>query len=423
MNRFVYTLLLYAAAPLVWMRLLWKARRQREYLRHWGERYGWYASRQAPRPLLWLHAVSVGETRAAEPLVRALRERYPGHRVLVTHMTPTGRETGERLFGETVERCYLPYDYPGAVGRFLAHYRPVLGVLMETEIWPNLVRACAQRRVPLYLVNARLSAKSQAGYARHRALAHEALDALAGIAAQTQDDAARFTALGATRVTVTGNVKFDIEPPSAMLALGARWRAAYGERPVLLAASTRDGEEALILDALREHALPGALLVIVPRHPERFDAVAALLAARGVAYQHRSADAPVERATTVLLGDSMGEMFAYYAACDVAFIGGSLLPFGSQNLIEACAVGKPVLIGSHTYNFAEAAELAVAAGAAMRVADAAMLLAACRELFADRERAAGMGRAGLEFCRGHRGATRRVMALLRPTGAAQESDS
>jgi 3-deoxy-D-manno-octulosonic-acid transferase len=413
MNRRAYTALLYVAAPLVWLRLLWKARRQRAYLRHWGERYGCYAPRSSAQPLLWLHAVSVGETRAAQPLVRALRERYPQHRVLVTHMTPTGRATGEQLFGDAVERCYLPYDYPGAVARFLDHYRPALGVLMETEIWPNLVRACAQRRLPLYLVNARLSAKSQAGYARHRALTHEALAALAGIAAQTQDDAARFAALGAQRVVVTGNVKFDIEPPPAMLALGARWRAAYGGRPVLLAASTRDGEEALILDALRERALPGALLVIVPRHPERFDEVASLLSARGIAYQRRSADAPVEHATAVVLGDSMGEMFAYYAACDVAFIGGSLLPYGSQNLIEACAVGKPVLIGPHTYNFAEAAELAVAAGAAMRVADAKTLLAACRELFADRERSARMGRAGLEFCREHRGATRRVMELLR----------
>lgn len=413
MTRRLYTLLLYALLPLVPLRLLWRARRQRGYLRHVGERFGYYRGPAPAAGVIWIHAVSVGETRAAEPLVRALRRRHPQHRVLLTHMTPTGRETGELLFDATVDRCYLPYDYPGAVRRFLAHFRPVAGALMETELWPNLIHAAALRGVPLYLVNARLSEKSYAGYERHRALAGAALRALAGIAAQTEADAGRLAALGARDVRVTGSLKFDIAPPPALLDRGAQWRAAYGVRRVLLAASTRAGEEALVLDAFERMAVPGALLVLVPRHPDRCDEVAALLERRGVAYQRRSAGAALQPGARVLLGDSLGEMFAYYAACDVAFIGGSLLPFGSQNLIEACAVGKPVLIGPSTYNFAEAAQLAVAAGAAVQVADVEDLARSGRELLTDAARAARMGEAGLAFCRAHQGAAERVLELLR----------
>lgn len=413
MSRLLYTLLLYSLLPLVPLRLLWRARRQRGYLRHVGERFGWYGGTDGRQRVVWIHAVSVGETRAAEPLVRALRERYPQHRVLITHMTPTGRETGELLFGARVERCYLPYDYPGAMRRFLDHFRPVAGVLMETELWPNLIHAAAIRGVPLYLVNARLSEKSYAGYRRHYRLAAGALRELAGIAAQTEADARRFVALGALSPRVTGNLKFDIVPPPALVQRGSQWRSAYGARAVLLAASTRAGEEELVLDAFERMAIADALLVIVPRHPDRFDEVAAILQRRGLAYQRRSADGAVRRETRVLLGDSLGEMFAYYAACDVAFIGGSLLPYGSQNLIEACAVGKPVLIGPSTYNFAEAAQLAIDSGAARPVADVAQLATAARELVIDTSAAARMGEAGLAFCRAHQGAVHRVLELVR----------
>jgi 3-deoxy-D-manno-octulosonic-acid transferase len=357
--------------------------------------------------------VSVGETRAAEPLVHALRSRYPQHRVLLTHMTPTGRETGELLFGAHVERCYLPYDYPGAVRRFLARFSPEVGVLMETELWPNLIHAAALREVPLYLVNARLSDKSYAGYRRHRRLVAGALRELAGIAAQTDADAQRLAALGAPRVRVTGNLKFDIVPPPTLVQLGAQWRTSYGARPVLLAASTRAGEEELVLDAYERMAVAHALLIVVPRHPDRFDEVAGLLDRRGFAYQRRSAGSAVRPETRVLLGDSLGEMFAYYAACDVAFIGGSLLPYGSQNLIEACAVGKPVLIGPSTYNFAEAAQLAIESGAALSVADVVELAGASRALLLDAGAASRMGEAGLAFCRAHQGAVHRVLALVR----------
>lgn len=413
MNRLTYTLLLYAALPLLPLRLLWRARRQRGYLRHWRERFGFYVGHPRTKPLVWIHAVSVGETRAAEPLVRVLRERYPHHRILITHMTPTGRETGELLYGDRVERCYLPYDYPGAVRRFLAHYGPVVGALMETEIWPNLIAACATRGVPLYLVNARLSEKSFGRYHRHKALASAALRGLSGIAAQTAADARRFAQLGAAQPVVTGNLKFDVTPPPDMLKTGGQWRAAFGRRPVLLAASTRAGEEELVMRAFMEAAVPDALLVLVPRHPDRCDEIAALLQRRGVQFQRRSAGIDLRPETQVLIGDSLGEMFAYYAACDVAVMGGSLLAYGSQNLIEACAVGKPLVLGTSTYNFAEAAELALASGAAREVANADELAIAIRELLNDVDAARSMGRAGLAFARAHQGAARRLVDFLR----------
>jgi 3-deoxy-D-manno-octulosonic-acid transferase len=417
MTRFAYTLLLYLALPFVLLRLAWRALRQPAYLRQVAERFGRYGARPPAQPLVWIHAVSVGETRAAEPLIRALREQYPDRRILLTHMTPTGREAGEALYGDTVARCYLPYDYPGAVARFLDHFRPAAGILMETELWPNLIHACRARGIPVHLVNARLSERSFAGYRRFGSLTRESVRGLAAIAAQTADDARRLAALGANNVAVAGNMKFDVEPPPAQLEAGRMLRSRTGaDRPVLLAASTRDGEETLLLDALEGIAIPRLLTVIVPRHPQRFDTVAALLERRGLPYQRRSAGAEIAQATRVLLGDSMGEMFAYYAMCDVAFIGGSLLPYGGQNLIEACAVGKPVLIGPHTYNFADAAARAVEAGAAQRVADAAECARAAARLLTDPAAAGRMGEAGRAFAAAHRGATLKTLELLQLNG-------
>ena len=417
MTRKLYTLLITLALPLVLLRLWWRARAQPEYLRHVGERFARYSDPANSAPLIWLHAVSVGETRAAEPLLRALREYYPKHRILLTHMTPTGRETGAALFGHdaNVLRCYLPYDYPRAVARFLAHFRPSAGVLMETEIWPNLVHACHAYGIPLYLVNARLSEKSFARYQRVGALTSDTVRALTAIAAQSADDARRFEALGATNVSVAGNLKFDVAPPAVQVALGEHLRASFdgtATRRVLLAASTRDGEEMLFINN-KLHEIPNTLLVLVPRHPQRFDEVAALLDQQHIPYQRRSAHEPVRAETRVLLGDSMGEMVAYYAACDVAFIGGSLLPFGGQNLIEACAVGKPVLIGPHTHNFAEASARAVAAGAALRVMDGADLLRKATALLDNPKVTERMRAAALQFSNEHRGATDKLLALIR----------
>ncbi|HEX2830011.1 MAG TPA: lipid IV(A) 3-deoxy-D-manno-octulosonic acid transferase [Burkholderiales bacterium] len=412
--RLAYSAVAYLAVPAVLARLAWRSRAERGYAAHVAERFGLYGGRVASRPLVWVHAVSVGETHAAEPIVRALQARYPDHRVLLTHMTPTGRRAGERLYGDAVERAYLPYDLPDAVSRFLEHFRPAFGVIMETEIWPNLVHACRARGVPLFLANARLSERSYLGYRRLAALARESVERFTAIAAQTGADAERLRALGARNVTVTGSVKFDVAPPLEQLGLGRAWRESYGERPVVLAASTREGEEALVLDAFA--ALPERpLLVVVPRHPQRFDEVAALIERRGLAYVRRSAGIAPSRDTRIVLGDSMGEMPAYYAAADVAYIGGSLLPFGGQNLIEACAVGTPVFVGPHTYNFTEAAGQAVASGAAIRVADATALAHETMNVVKDEARLREMRERALEFARAHQGATDRVMQMIAAT--------
>jgi 3-deoxy-D-manno-octulosonic-acid transferase len=412
--RHLYSLAWLLLLPFAFLYLLWRARKQPAYLRHWRERLGW-----APidtRPTIWLHAVSVGETRAAAPLVKALRQRHPDHAILLTHATPTGRATGAELFGEAVAQAYLPYDFPLLVGLFLRRARPILGVIMETEIWPNLYSACARRRIPLFLVNARMSEKSARGYGRFRTLTAPALRGLAGIAAQTLNDAHRLRELGAVAVEISGNVKFDVTPPAESAERARELRALFQGRFVLLLASTREGEEALLLDALAGLELPGLLLVLVPRHPQRFAEVARLLAARGLTYARRSEQGPVQADTRVFLGDSMGELAAYYAAADLAYVGGSLLPLGGQNMIEAAAAGCPALFGPHTWNFAEAAEQAVARGAARRVADAGEMAAAVVALQRDPIAREHMREAGLQFAAANRGATERVMAMLEKGG-------
>jgi 3-deoxy-D-manno-octulosonic-acid transferase len=410
----LYTLLLVLLLPYILFHLLWRSRRQPEYRRHIGERFGFYHGKPSA-PLIWLHAVSVGETRAAVPLVAQLQARYPAHRILLTHMTPTGRETGRLLFGDQVLQCYLPYDFPFAAKRFLRHFKPEIGLLMETEIWFNLVRTCKKVGVPVLLVNARMSEKSARKYGRFKTLSRDSLQALAAIAAQTEADARRLVELGAPSVIVAGNLKFDVAVAPSAIDLGKNLRQRFGAaRPVFLAASTREGEEALIMQALARIDIPHLLAVIVPRHPQRFDQVAELLTQRDIRFQRRSQDQPVAPETQVLLGDSMGEMFAYYAACDIAFIGGSLLPLGGQNLIEAAALGKPVLIGPHTFNFAEVSELAVQAGAALRVANAEELVLTVGDLLKKPEKIQAMSLAALAFADRHRGATERLMALIEP---------
>jgi 3-deoxy-D-manno-octulosonic-acid transferase len=405
-----YTLLLWAALPFVIARLWWRGRKEPGYRRHVPERFGRYRA-QPQKPVIWLHAVSVGETRAAEPLVRLLASRHPECELLITQMTATGRQTAERVFGGMATLAFLPYDYPFAVKRFLARFRPRLGVLMETEIWFNLVQACADSEVPLLLANARLSEKSARGYERIATLTRSALARLSGVAAQTDADAQRLTRLGARTVEITGNLKFDVVPPTDALALGAEFRRRYGPRKVLLAASTREGEEAALLDVLSRSPLAPTLVVIVPRHPQRFAEVAKLLVQRGLPFVRRSDNAPVPAGCAFVLGDSLGEMAAYYASCDLTLIGGSLLPYGAQNLIEACAAGTPVLIGASTYNFAQAAAEAVACGAALRIADAAQAVAEAGRLLGDEPARKRMSVAGLAFCAAHRGAAERTAAI------------
>ena len=413
----LYRLALLLAAPLIPLRLLWRGRRERGYWQHWGERLA-----QGPAPVtgaLWIHAVSVGEMRAAQPLIASLRAAHPDVPLLLTCMTPTGRATAESLYGRFARIVYLPYDYAWLMRRFLRRARPRAGILMETELWPNLIHAAARADVPLVLVNARLSARSARGYARLRGLTRACLERVALVAAQSEADAARLRSLGAMTVHVTGNLKFDIAPPPALLERGAAWKTQWGQRPVLLAASTREGEETPLLRAFAERAPAAVLLVLVPRHPQRFDAVAGLIEAAGLSCQRRSAlgDAPLDPRTRVLLGDSLGELFAYYAACDVAFVGGSLAPLGGQNLIEAASVGRPVLVGPHTFNFEEATRLAIEAGAALRVSDADDLLANASSLLDDASERARMGEAGLAFAARHRGAAARAVALISPLAA------
>lgn len=417
--RILYSSAWWLALPLVLARLWWRGRKEAGYRLHIGERLGFYKRADAARPgqkTIWIHAVSVGETRAAEPLIDALLTAYPDHAILLTHMTPTGRTTGKALFGKfssRVMQSYLPYDTGWMTTRFIRHFAPSLCVLMETEVWPNLVAQCARQHVPVALVNARLSARSLKKAQRLSTLITEAAAALSCVAAQTEADAARLQQLGVRNVHVTGSIKFDVVPPAAALRKGARLQQQIN-RPVLLCASTRDGEEALILDAMAALDMNDTLVLIVPRHPQRFDDVARMIAARGLSMCRRSTlgDAAMPANTQVLLGDSMGEMFAYYAASDVAFIGGSLLPLGGQNLIEACALGKPVLIGPHTFNFSDVSEDAIAAGAALRVQDAAKMLHDALRLLQENDERTAMGGKAMRFAEQHRGATARTMRLL-----------
>lgn len=410
MARLLYSLIFYLATPLILLRLLWRARKQPEYLHHLGERWGFYSA-QPKQPLIWIHAVSVGETRAAQPLIEGLKARWPDHQILLTGMTPTGRAAGHEVYRAQVIQAYLPYDTPAADNRFFDHFSPAFGVMMETEIWPNLIAAARRRSIPLILANARLSARSAKGYEKISALAKPAFSALSATAAQTAQDAQRLSQLGASTLEVCGNIKFDVTPPDEKLQLGQAWRQLLYGRPIWLAASTREGEEALVINAWRQLAMPEVLLILVPRHPQRFAEVAQMLASAGIHYQQRSQGMP-STDTQVWLGDSMGEMAAYFAMADLAFIGGSLLPLGGQNLIEAAACGCPVLIGPHTFNFTQATEDAISAGAARRVRDTKDLAEQARHLLENQPELLAMRQAALGFAAEHRGATRKTLNLI-----------
>jgi 3-deoxy-D-manno-octulosonic-acid transferase len=403
MWRLLYTLAIRAAAPLILARLWWRGRREPLYRRRIGERFGYYLEGRSDKPFLWVHAVSVGEARASAALVRSLAVAHADHELVLTCMTAAGRETLKELHGESVRIAWLPYDYPGAVRRFLGHFRPRLGVLVETEIWPNLLAACARFGVPVVLANARMSEKSAFGYLRWDGLAQPAIASLAAVCAQSKADAERLRALGARRVEVAGNLKFDSASVEHKRAEGAAWRARLG-RPVLLLASTREGEEKMLLEAMP--AWDEKLMVLlVPRHPRRFDEVSSFSQSR------RSRDPMPAAQDRVHLGDTMGEMDFYYAAADVAVIGGSFVRRGGQNLIEACAAGVPVVLGPSMFNFTEATRLAIEAGAAIQAADAAGAIRQALRILSDAEAKKRMGAAGRQLCEEHRGATRKHLLL------------
>ena len=414
-----YSLALRLAVPAYLGKLLWRSRVEPPYRHALAERFGFHA--QPARPgALWLHAVSLGETRAASALVDALREAVPDLRLVLTHGTATGRDAGRALLRDGDVQTWLPFDTPGAARRFIAHFRPSAGVLMETEIWPNVLAAAHAAGVPMVLANARLSERSLERGQRLRGLLGPAMASLQAALAQTDADAVRLRQAGVPQVEVCGNLKFDVRVDDALLSRGQAWRRALG-RPVLLATSTREGEEAGLLQAWQ--ALPPAargLLLIVPRHPQRFDEVAALVASAGLRLARRSAfgDAPPADAASadVWLGDSMREMPLYYGLADVALLGGSYAPLGGQNLIEAAACGCPVVMGPHTFNFAEAAELALAADAARRASDIVDGVGQAVRLLGspERDRLAAHARA---FAAAHQGAARRMAQRIAPLAA------
>jgi 3-deoxy-D-manno-octulosonic-acid transferase len=410
----VYGLLARAAQPLLRRKLRRRGAAEPGYLEAVDERFGRYAAPARPGAL-WIHAVSLGETRAAAILLQALRARDPGLRVLLTHGTATGRAEGAKLLRPGDAQAWLPWDTPQAVAAFLAHFRPSAGVLLETEVWPALVAGCRAAGVPLALVNARLSDKSLRQAQRLAWLSRPAYAGLDLVLAQTEADAQRLRAAGARVAAVTGNLKFDALPDPGQLAQGRAWRAALG-RPVLLLASSREGEEAALLQrlaaqpALRE----GVQWLLVPRHPQRFDAVAQLAREAGLAPLRRSAwpaDAPPP-AAPLWLGDTLGEMALYYGLADVALLGGSWEPLGGQNLIEAAACGCPVVMGPHTFNFAEAAQQAQESGAAVRAPELDAGLQLALALARAPARHAAAVAAGEAFAQAHRGAAARTAAQV-----------
>jgi 3-deoxy-D-manno-octulosonic-acid transferase len=411
--RLAYSTLLRLATPLYLARLWWRARREPLYGRAWLERLGGFRG-DVPPGRLWVHAVSLGETRAATALIDALRQQRPGLRLLLSHGTATGREAGAALLRAGDAQTWLPYDTPGAVRRFLRYHRPAAGVIMETEVWPNLLHAAHAAGVPLVLANARLSERSRAKGERLRSLMRPAAARFTRVLAQTEDDARRLRESGAPDVQVVGNLKFDVAPTPVLLARGRQWRHALG-RPVVLAASTREGEEEPLLHAWRALTGPRPMLLLVPRHPQRFDAVEAMVAVSGLHGLRRSGwgDAPpaAAAAADVWLGDSLGEMPLYYALADVALLGGSFAPLGGQNLIEAAACGCPLVMGPHTFNFAQAAEGALAAGAAWRVADIDVAVRCAIDLVDDPAREPASQQA-LAFAARHRGAADRMAAAI-----------
>ncbi len=413
-----YLFLSYILAPLVVPILIWKALRNPDYLDRWEERFGFGRSRTEGRSI-WIHAVSVGEVVAASPMVRRLRERFPGVPVVISTVTPTGAQRVQDIFGDEVIHSYIPYDMPGAVRRFFDRFRPRLAIIMETEIWPNLYEECGRRRVPLVLANARVSPRSVGKYRRFVSLFTETLSHGIVLAAQSSRDAERFRLIGASpaRTHVVGNIKFDVELPSSVRDAGRRFRRENaGARPVWVAASTHEGEEEVVLDVhrrLRER-IPDLLLILVPRHPQRFDSVAQVVRKFGLSCVLRSDGRRCAGDTAVFLVDTLGELPLFYAAADVAFVGGSLVPIGGHNLLEPAAMALPIITGPHNFNAEDIADMLRNAGAVRVVRDSTGLLEALSGCLASPELSRQNGLAGRQVLDQNRGALDRLMTLVIP---------
>ena len=417
-SRFFYSVSIYLLSPIILLRLLYRALRAPAYARRWRERFGFVAQTNGGKTI-WLHSVSVGETLAAVPLVKALQQRYPDYRLTVTCMTPTGSERIQAAFGDSVDHYYAPYDMPDSVALFLNRVRPELLLIMETELWPNTIAACSSRSIPVILANGRLSAKSAAAYGKIPRLVGSMLRSISAVVAQHDDDGNRFARLGLPpeALTISGNIKFDLHLDSEVRAkaqsLTTEWQGE-NQRPVLLAASTHAGEDELILQAygqIKAALSVAPLLVLVPRHPERFNQVAQLCEQAGFVVARRSTGEPTAPAD-ILLGDTMGELMSFYGACDLAFVGGSLVPTGGHNMIEAAAWGVPVVTGPHLFNFAEASRLLIEGDAMIVCEDADSLAEQCIGLFANRQRCTQMGDAAHRIAEANRGALDRLLAVI-----------
>jgi 3-deoxy-D-manno-octulosonic-acid transferase len=415
MLRLLYSALLYVVAPLAFVATALRGLRDPSYRDRLPERLGFTQLRFAAPPV-WIHAVSVGEVQAASALVRALSSRYPQHPILVTTATPTGAQRVRDLFGESVRHAYLPYDLPGAVRRFLERTTPLLAIVMEREIWPNLFRACAARRIPILIASARISDRSGRRHVRLAGLFRDALARDVTIAAQTEADAERFRAIGipAAAVHVTGNIKFDLEVPQDVRRAGAHIRAEFAHRPVWVAGSTHEREEDIVLDAHERvrSARNDALLLLVPRHPDRFDAVKSWLRSRNVRFVMRSTREAVAADTSVLLVDTLGELLSFYSAANVAFVGGSLVPVGGHNLLEPAALNRPIIVGPHTFNAADIAQDFLERGAAVQVESAAELGAAVLDLLTNATRRDQMIASAHSILQNNRGALARLLTLI-----------
>lgn len=416
MNRTLYTLLFHIGLPLVAVRLWLRARKAPAYRQRIGERFALGLPAMQPGGI-WVHAVSVGESIAAAPMIRALLARYPQLPITITCMTPTGSERIKAMFANEprIQHCYLPYDLPWAAGSFLDYVRPVLGVIMETELWPNHIHQCAKRGIPVALANARLSERSARGYARFAKLTRPMLEEMSWFAVQTETEAQRFRELGARSecVAVTGSIKFDLTIDPQLLTQAAQLREQWqaDKRPVWIAASTHAGEDEIVLTAHRQLLArhPEALLILVPRHPERFNSVHDIAIQEGFATVRRSSAQPVTSQTSVLVGDTMGELLFLYALADVAFVGGSLVPNGGHNLLEPAALAKPVLSGPHLFNFLEIAAMLRSADALIESSDATSLSAAVQQLFDRPQKAREMAEAGLAVMKANQGALQRLL--------------
>ena len=420
MTLFVYGWLMRLLSPFLLLKLYLRARKEPMYGLSVAERFGYYDMSQSSGAV-WFHAVSLGETRAIQALVMAMRQAYPGMKFVFTHGTATGREQGLSLLEDGDVQVWQPWDVPFAVQRFLQHFQPRIGFLVDTEVWPVMVDQAHKQGVPMVLLNARLSPKSLRRSMQWSALARPAFNALHAVWAQSDQDAKRFQALGVTVQSVMGNLKFDAVPDKQQLQQGLAWRQAM-TRPVVLLAISREGEEAALLDVLSQQPayLNDVQWWFVPRHPQRFAQVAALVNAKGLSMQQRSEWGAfpefqhLHPQTQVVLGDSMGEMPFYFGAASVCLLGGSFEPLGGQNLIEACACGCPVVMGPHTFNFAQAAQLALQDGAAVRVKDMAEAVKAAYQLAMDRTACQQTSALATQFASRHQGAVARCLALMKP---------